>query len=144
MFNFSGILYRVWGVSGVVLLLGVICICIDRPWRNGFSLQKQRLGVILIAVSLGLAFIYGSRIISPSVSSYTGEFVESHRNSRVAPPLPLTYEYVFWNGSGKKPVFYLDTLSAEKIILWELEPGQMYTIFYDELTNIIVKVELSN
>lgn len=29
MFNFSGVLYRIWGVCGVILVLGVACILLN-------------------------------------------------------------------------------------------------------------------
>ena len=59
----------------------------------------------MIAAAIGLSLLYASRIVFPGVSSYTGEFIDSHRNSRVAPPLPVTNEYVFWNGEGKTSVY---------------------------------------
>ena len=32
MNNFSGIIYRIWGVCGVMLLLGIVCILFEKPW----------------------------------------------------------------------------------------------------------------
>ena len=95
----------------------------------------------MIAFAIGMSLIYASRIVFPDVSSYTGEFIESHRNSRVAPPLPVTSEYVFWNGEGKRQVFYLDVFSKKEIFPSEFEVHQKYTIYYDEFTNVIIKVE---
>ena len=97
MFNFSGVLYRIWGVCGEILVLGVACILLNRPWARKVK--------IMIAAAIGLSLLYASRIVFPGVSSYTGEFIDSHRNSRVAPPLPVTNEYVFWNGEGKNKLF---------------------------------------
>ena len=74
-------------------------------------------------------------------SSYTGEFIETHRNSRVAPPLPFTDEYVFWDGEGKRQVFYLDIFSKKEIFPYEFVSDQKYTIYFDEFTNVIVNIE---
>lgn len=101
MFNFSGVLYRIWGVCGVILVLGVACILLNRPWARKVKIKDCKLGLIMITAAIGLSLLYASRIVFPGVSSYTGEFIDSHRNSRVAPPLPVTNEYVFWNGEGK-------------------------------------------
>ena len=106
MYNFSGVLYRIWGVCGIVFLLGVLCILFEKPWINGFRFRNCKLGIIIVAFAICMSLVYASRIILPKVSLYTGAFVEDQRNSRVAPPLPVTYEYVFWDGEGKKKCFF--------------------------------------
>jgi len=141
MFNFSGVFYRIWGVCGILLLLGVVCILVEKPWAKKIKLKDLKIGLVGIALAIGLGLVYASRIVFPDVLSYTGEFVDTHRNSRVAPPLPLTDEYVFWNGEGKRQVFYLDFFSKKEIFPYEFEYGRQYTIYYDDFTNVIVKVE---
>ena len=59
----------------------------------------------------------------------------------MAPPLPFTDEYVFWNGEGKRQVFYLDIFSKKEIFPNEFVSDQKYTIYFDEFTNVITKVE---
>ena len=140
MFNFSGIWYRVWGVCGVILFLGIVCILFERPWSKNVKAKKDKFGFIIVIFAICLGLIYVSRIVFPDVSSYTGEFVDSHRDSRAAPPLPLTSEYVFWNGEGKKQGFYLDVLSKKEIVPDEFVYGQKYTIYFDKFTSVIVKV----
>jgi len=141
MYNFSGVLFRIWGVCGAILILGVVCILFDRPWAKNVKIQDCKLGLVMIAFAICLGLIYVSRIVFPDVSSYTGEFIESHHNSRVAPPLPVTYEYVFWNGEGKRQVFYLDIFSKKEIYPYDFVSDQKYTIYFDEFTNVITKVE---
>lgn len=138
MYNFSGVLYRIWGVCGIILIMGVILILFEKPWKKDFKIRNCKFGLIMIAISICLGLIYGSRIVFPDVSSYTGEFIDSHRNSRVA---PITHEYVFWNGEGKKQVFYLDTLSKKEVFPHGFVSGQTYTVYFDEYTSVIVKVE---
>ena len=143
MYDFSGVLYRIWGVCGILLVLGVVCILLEKPWSKKFKIKNCIAGLLLIAFAISLSSIYLSRIVFPDVSSYTGEFIESHRNSRVAPPLPLTKEYVFWNGEGKRKVLYLDVLSKKEICPYEFVSGQKYTIYFDEFTKVIVKVDVA-
>ena len=142
MFNFSGIIFRIWGVCGVILLLGIVCILFEKPWSKSFNIQKCKIALLIIAFAVLLSSIYLSRIIAPRVSSYTGEFLETNRNSRVAPPLPVTHEYIFWNGEDTKVVFYLDSFSKKKIFPREFTVGQEYVIYFDEFTNVIVQVEV--
>ena len=141
MYNFSGILYRIWGVCGIVLIAGIVCILFEKPWEKNFKIKKCKVELGIIAFAICMSLVYISRVVFPNVSSYAGEFVSTNRNSRVAPPLPLTSEYVFWNGEGKKQVFYLDALSKKEIIPYELETGKEYIIYFDDFTNVIVKIE---
>ncbi len=141
MYNFSGIVYRIWGVCGIILLVGIIVILCAKPWMPDFNISKVKIDLLFIVFAICLGSIYISRIVFPDVSSYTGEFIETHRNSRVAPPLPFTDEYVFWNGEGKKQVFYLDIFSKKEIFPYEFVSDQKYTIYFDDFTNVIVKVE---
>lgn len=142
MYNFSGIIYRIWAVCGILFALGIVCLLFERPWKKGFKIRNIRYSIVAISVAVCLGLIYLSRVISPGVSSYTGEFVISRRNSSEAPPLPFTNEFVFWNGEGKKQKFYLDTFSKKEIITNEFQKGQQYTIYYDKFTQVIVKVEI--
>lgn len=141
MYNFSGLLYRIWGVCGTILVLGVVCILLQKPWTKNFKILDCKLGLTMIVFAVCLGLVYVSRIFFPDVSSYTGVFIETNRNSRVAPPLPVTYEYVFWDGEGKRQVFYLDIFSKEEIFPYEFASNQQYTIYFDEFTNVITRVE---
>lgn len=141
MYNFSGVWFRVWGVAGVCLLLGVVCILLEKPWTKEFKIKDCKLGLFIIAYAVCLGLLYVSRIAFPNVSSYTGEFIDAHRDSRVAPPLPVTDEYVFWSGEGKKKGFYLDAFSKKEIYPYDFERGREYTIYFDEFTEVIIKVE---
>lgn len=140
MFNFSGVLYRIWGGCGVILVLGVACILLNRPWARKVKIKDCKLGLIMIAAAIGLSLLYASRIVFPGVSSYTDEFIDSHRNSRVAPPLPVTNEYVFWNGEGKNNLLSGHFLKKE-IFPDDFVSDRKYTIYFDEFTNVIVQVE---
>lgn len=142
MYNFSGIYYRIWAVWGILFLMGVVAILFVKPWsKKIFRIKDYIFGIICILFALCMSTICICKIIFPHVSSYTGEFIDTHRNSRVAPPLPFTSEYVFWNGEEKKQVFYLDSFSKKEIFPCELELGDTYVVYFDEFTNVIVKIE---
>lgn len=144
MYNFSGIVYRIYGVSGIMLLLGIVLILFQRPWRKNIGILKCKFELLMITVAIIFGLFNASRILFPDVSSYTGEFVNMTRNSRVAPPLPLTNQYVFWNGDGKKQIVYLDILSKDKIYPFEFEKGQEYTVYFDKFTKVIVGINPSH
>ena len=140
MYNFSGLFYRIWAECGIILLAGIICTLIEKPWVKGFKLNNC-IGIITIALSIFLFIECSYAINAKDISTYTGEFVSTNRNSRVAPPLPFTDQYVFWNGEGKKKVVYLDIFSKKEIYPHDFEVGQNYTVYYDEHLDIIVKIE---
>ena len=141
MYNFSGVFYRVWGVCGIILFWGVVILLFKKPWAKTFNIKKCKIALLFITVAVCMGLVYTSRIVYPNVSSYTGEFVYSSTNNRVAPPLPLTKEYVFKNGEEKLQTFYLDVLSKKEVYPYHFETGKKYTIYFDNFTNIIVKIE---
>ena len=141
MYNFSGIIFRIWGVCGISLGLCLLCILVDKPWTKKFKIKKHIVELLGIAFVLGLGAVYLFRIVSPGISSFSGSFVSTNRNSRVAPPLPVTSQYVFENEDGYKKVVYLDVFSKKKIQPEGFDKGVEYTIYFDEFTNVIVRVE---
>lgn len=142
MYNFSGIIYRIWAVCGIMYLLGGVCILFEKPWKNGFKSKNCKIVICMLAFAVCLGSFYTSRVVWPDVTSYTGEFIESYRDSRAAPPLPFTKRYIFWNGEGKRKGFYLDVSSKEEIFPYEFEENHEYKIYYNRLTKIIVMVEI--
>ena len=143
--SFFNKLYTSYTSLGVVLTnnafnFAPISSLFDNLFIYAFS-PRISVDLLFIVFAICLGLVYSSRILIPDVSSYTGEFIESHRNSRVAPPLPVTYEYVFWNSEGKRQVFYLDIFSKKELFPYEFVSDQKYTIYFDEFTNVITKVE---
>lgn len=142
MYNFSGIIYRIWAVCGILFVLGMLLFLMVKPWKNGFKTKDCKAAIIVMACAIFMGLVYTSRIIWPDVSSYTGDFIKSYGDSRVAPPLPFTSRYIFWNGEELKKSFYLDAFSKKEIFPYKFEEGKEYTIYFDEFTNVIVKVEV--
>lgn len=142
MFNFSGIFYRIWAVCGIITIWGVVILLLEKPWLKGVKSRDCKIAIATIAFGLCSALVDASRIVFPKVSYYSGAFVSTNRDSLAAPPLPYTSQYVFWNGEGEKPVYYLDTFPKREIFPDDFEEGRQYTIYYDTLTKVIVKVEV--
>ena len=139
--NYSGIIYRIWAVGGAMVLLGIACILASGIRTKSFSKQCFWAGVLCVVYGLGTAVYYIVQLVSPDVASLHGVFHEEYRNSRVAPPLPFTMEYSFYDENNDSRVFYLDVLSKKEIIPEGFLEDNEYIIYYDTSTNIIVRVE---
>lgn len=141
MLNYSGIIYRIWGEAGMIILLGIACLLFSGFRTKSFSKQCFIAGILCVLYGCGTAAYYSTCLFSPKIDSFQGVFYEEYRNSRVAPPLPLTMEYSFSEISSKKKVFYLDLLSKKEIIPEGFLEGTEYLVCYETRTNIIVGVE---
>lgn len=139
--NYSGIIYRIWAVGGVIVLLGIACLLVSGIRTKSFSKQCFLAGVLCVVYGLGTAVYYIAQLVSPDVASLHGIFHEEYRNSRVAPPLPFTMEYSFYDENNDSRVFYLDVVSKKEIIPEGFLEDKEYIIYYEASTNIIVGVE---
>lgn len=81
--------------------------------------------------------------MNPRVLSFEGKLTEQYRDSRVAPPLPTTCAYVFDMGEEKKRTVYLDSFTRNKYDE-EIVVGREYTVYYEQRTKIILKLEENN
>lgn len=138
----DGLVYRIFSVGGILLFIGATPFLLDKFLLKQSSQKKTKIifGSATILSSIYILF-YLFLLLNPTILVHQGYFVSAHRNSRVAPPLPLTMEYSFSNGTQLKPVFYLDVISKKKIFNQEFDQNKEYIIYYEEHTNIIVKVE---
>lgn len=143
MYNYSGLIHdmkiRGWGL----VLLGIIVIVIEMLSRKKKKIKNAKkkipvIGLVSVACGLVIAMVYLSRIITPGIASYAGEFENSFRDGRRT---FSSYKYTFCSGEGEKKTFYLDTRSKNTIFPEEFQKGEEYVIYYDEMTKIIVKVE---
>ena len=142
MYNFSGILYRMFSTFGLMFIMAIIIILFEKPWSKSFQFNKNcKFAIVAIIIAVASVIFYISLIVSPNVMSYTGEYIESNRTSSYSSILPFNDKYVFWNGEGLKPVFYLDIFSKKEICPNGFEEGNRYTVFYEEETKIIVGIK---
>ena len=141
MYNYDGILYRIWGVAGFFVLLGVCCVLVSSIHSITFTKKCFTSGIISIVLGIVLGIYYTSCYVSPVVESIRSTLIEECRDSRVAPPLPLTMKYIFLNDEGYT-AFYLDVLSEEMVLEQDLELGKEYIVFYESRTDIIVGISV--
>ena len=151
--NTIGLWYRVWAVGGVILLLGGAAVVLHISlWSNKTKREKAHEKkkfktdlivysiILLIELTVTICFLY--KAIHPNIECYTGSYEYSQRTSRVAPPLPLTSEYVFYNEGDKyKQGFYIDVISRKRIFPEELVEGTNYRVWFDKETKVILKIE---
>ncbi len=85
---------------------------------------------------------FSYKTVMPDIVSCEGAFVYEYRDSRVAPPLPLTAGYVFdVVDEEDNLVFYLDVYSKKKIYPYEFIENKTYKVYYEKDTKIIVGIE---
>ena len=98
-------------------------------------------------VALSFFVVYTSfhlyALMNLHVLSFEGELTRQYRDSRVAPPLPTTYAYVFDTGEKKKRTVYLDSFTRNKYDE-EIVVGREYTVYYEQGTKVILKLEENN
>ena len=139
MYDYSGVIYRVFAGSGWAVLLGGVYLLLQKPWSRNFAIKRHIGLIILLILCLCILGSEIKAIVSPNIESYTGEFIDSHNDSRV---VPFTFEYVFWNGEGKRAVFHLDSFSKKKIFPLDFIEGEHYTVWYEKSSKVIVKVDV--
>ena len=147
MYDFSGILYRIYATDSILLLLGIVLLILNKLiYKRWFPKKKDWYIVLILLVALSYMIWHTSIIISPNVESFTGEFVKKKRDSRPAPPLPYTscYTFSYPETPDRKRGFYIDSFSSKKIFPEKLEVGKTYTIHYDKSTKVIVRVDVAN
>lgn len=142
MNNYSGIIHQVLTGCLPLVTLSILVIIVTSMVEEKHKFRECIIGIVGIAYAVYLFVFYTYGMFSSNYSSYTGNFVESSRTSETISWLPFTDEYIFWNGEGKRQVFYLDNSSKEEIFPDEFKTDKIYTIYYDEWTDIILRVEV--
>ena len=140
MYNLSGIAYRIWGVCGIISLMCLITV-ITSIWN-----EKKRKEIIIVCVVAFLyccidGFNYFSILQNPDIQVFEGAYCEGYRDSRVAPPLPFTSCYRFVDTEGNNGNFYLDTFAKKEIYYEDFVVGDLYRVYYESETDIIVKID---
>lgn len=113
MYRLDGLLYRVFCVGGIILIVSVILLLLSKFWdKRRLNRSDLRIAIFGIVLSLIYCGAYVYKIINPDILAYQGYFEEAYRDSRVAPPIPATYAYVFSNNESKS--FLLRFVFKEK------------------------------
>ena len=130
----DGIVYRIFATGAVVGVVGVFLAAVSRKREDRIAAMAA-LSFFVVYTSFHLYVL-----MNPRVLSFEGELTEQYRDSRVAPPLPTTYAYVFDTGEEKKRIVYLDSFTRNKYNK-EIVVGREYTVYYEQRTKIILKLE---
>lgn len=139
MYNLDGIFYQMQRLSMVYITVMLIFLISSRFWVKEKRKAKELvLGIVCMFLAIGTITYYLYVIRNPKISIHEGFFIEEHRENRSV----TRWEYVFTNDKGLKPVFYLDISSKKNIYPDDFETKNKYRIYFEERTDIIVKVEL--
>lgn len=133
----DGIVYRIFATGAVVGVVGVFLAAVSRKREDRIAAMAA-LSFFVVYTSFHLY-----ALMNPRVLSFEGELTEQYRDSRVAPPLPTTCAYVFDTGEKKKRTVYLDSFTRNKYDE-EIVVGREYTVYYEQRTKIILKLEENN
>lgn len=133
MCNYSGIIFRMLVDGSIWLILGLICIAIDRHSpKKKISFHSW----ILIVLAICTYCYFGSIAINPSVETHEGYLAREYRDGGFG-----AMAYVF-TASGDNRTFYLDFHSKKQIHPDKLSTDTKYRIYYEAQTRIIVGIEI--
>lgn len=138
MYNFGGIYYEMKSEAIVYMVSGIVFLILSRFWNmDKRNIKEAILGCICIVLTICSIIYYVHIINNPIISTHEGYFVSEYRVNKHI----LKKEYCFSNGNERKPVFYLDVLTKKKIYPEDFNSNQKYRIFYEEKSNVIIKIE---
>ena len=133
----SGLYFRTISCGLLSGAIGILFLILSHFWSNSArNIRECVIGVFAILVCAGFCGYYGYVLYSPNIAVYEGRFIEERRGG-----YPLCWEYVFFNGNGKKSVFYLDSFSKKEVYPDEFKCGDTYSVSYEGRTGIIIAVK---
>lgn len=138
MYDLSGLYYQMKVDSIVFGIVGLLFLFDSHFWILEKIKKKDLLIGLICFVLCICSLVYHYHVISElKISVHEGEFVEEHREN----PYLFRMEYCFTNEGGLKSLFYLDIFSKKKIYSNDFEEEMRYRIYYEEKTDVILKVE---
>lgn len=138
MWDFSGIVNRIWTVGGFITLLGISCMLVSEIGRKDFNKSCFGAGVFCTLVGIAFAIYFASCILFPKVDSFRGTFEKRVNNTR---SVPYTTECRFYDAESKLHVAYLDPFSRKEMLPEDFIPEDEYIIYYETRSEVIVGVE---
>lgn len=151
MYMLDGLEYRLKLYGIFFLTAGLLCVIISKFWRfnkndkskyqkkGSFDKKTLILGIVCFIISISSSGYYFYKIQNPEISVYEGVFIEEHRKGRNINLFNI--KFTFDGGENPNPSFELDAFSKKKIYNEDFEKTSKHKIFYEDDTNIIVKVE---
>lgn len=141
MLNYEGIVYRIWAEGGVLVLVGICGLLISNIGRPSFKKDFFIVGILAILMGLYSGIEYTVHLRSPKVESFQAELYRQYRDSSTAAPLPFTWKYMFYDETGQLYAVYLDTFAKKKIFPEDFQVGEVYKVYYEDHSDIILGVE---
>lgn len=119
-------------------MVGILFLVCSRFWiiekRNKRDLLIGLVSVLLCICSVGYHYYAISRL---EVGIHEGFFIRENRDN----PYLFRMEYCFSNSDDLKPIYYLDVFSKKEIFPEELTEKNMYRVYFDKRTEVILKIE---
>lgn len=138
MYNFDGIYFQMKSSGILFLVLGIISLLLSRCWnRDKKDTKEMLMGLVCVVLASGSVIYHLNIISNPKILTYEGYYISENRFYKHL----LKREYCFSNRDNLKLIFYLDVLTKKEIYPDDFSTGQKYRIFYEEESDIIVKVE---
>jgi len=136
MYTTIGLIYRGFAVGGLLLLIGVVLLLF--AFLKKITKMKDFIfAFIVLALGIGLGGYFFYKAANPVVVCHEGTLTRENRSKVL-----FTHEYAFSNVDGVKPVLYMDAFSKRDIYPDELLVGEIYRIYYEKDTHVILKIEL--
>ena len=139
MYNLEGIFYEMLRLSGIYIIVMIIFLISSEFWHKKKRKTKYLvMSLVCILLTIGTIMYYSYVIKNPNIAIHEGFFIEERRERNSV----TRWEYVFSNDGGLKPIFSLDIASKKNIYPEDFGTKNKYRIYFEQRTNIIVKVDL--
>lgn len=138
MYDLSGLYYQMKRDGIIFGLVGLQFLISSRFWiAERRNVKEMIVGIVSILLCVCSLTYHTYVIYDLEIAVHEGALVRENRSN----PGLFCKEYCFTNENGLKPVFYLDIFSKKELYPDDLVKGTQYRIFYEEKTDIIVKIE---
>ncbi|MDD3217844.1 MAG: hypothetical protein PHC41_03390 [Lachnospiraceae bacterium] len=137
-YNLNGIYYEIFKCGIVLPSMGLLILVWSKFWN---SKKRKKIEFLFGIAALVLSFVmtgnYLKKLNNVEIIKCQGTFFEEYNESKHF----FEREYTFIDNKGKKQFYYLDLFSKKKIFSPAFIENDIYEIYYDKGTNIIVKIE---
>lgn len=146
MYNFNCIYYE-FAFMFILIGFGGLAMLISSHFWNTQKWHKLKMIIGVFAIGFCIystACQYIPACINPKITVIDGEYDSSAVLFRGC-IISRNYSFYFYDNGGKyRKSFTLDAVNKRDIYPGNFDKGEIYKIYYEERTNIIVKVEEIN
>lgn len=138
MYNFDGIYFVMKSRCTIFAIIGVVSLVGSLFWNPSKRDKKILItGIACCFIAISFWGYYKQILRQPQILFHEGYILSENRAWRSI----LGEKYTFTNINGSKPIFYLDFSSKKEICPGGFIENQMYRIYYEKESKIIVKVD---